>query len=251
MKGVNFERHFGFERAKCFILVQIKVYFICALCLLQKNEDGGILEYMRPRKKMTIHMTMCCGSLVCRACYERNVKTRCHVCSKDTNVGWQTKRGSRWKIRYLKHVEIHRMWQVKPFLGPFCSKFFNGLWEDIVKIIQGGNQEQIEALEKQYFRFVCEIIKKQYLFFTFLASFNLPFDRQPSQMQGWYSVLKDTRQYTIRRRTLLKMFQNGFVKMLANKFSQEKELTKMVVEIKFRRNFFLRILRRILSKRNQ
>jgi hypothetical protein len=207
---------------------------------------------MRPKDDMIVNMTMCCGMLVCRDCYDRNFLTRCHVCSKDTKVGWQTKRGSDWKKRFLRHVEIHRMWQVKPFLGPFCSKYFNGLWQDMVKIIQDGKREQIEALEKQYIRFVIETITKQYLFYTLSTSFIfLPFVRKISQMQSWYSVLKDTRQYTIRRRNLLKMFQNGFVKMLANKFSEEKEFTKLGEQINFRRRFFLSILRRILSKRNQ
>jgi hypothetical protein len=251
MSRRNLERCIRFVDAIGGISEEPHIDYVCGLCLLRYEENGGRLEYMRPQDDILVHVTMCCGTLVCRRCYDSNGLTRCHVCSKNTNVGWQTKRGSGWKITYREYEVFHRMWQVKPFLGPFCSRYFNGLWRNIVKIIQDGKQEQIEALEKQYIRFVIETITKQYLFFTFLASFNLPFDRQPSQMQGWYSVLKDTRQYTIRRRTLLKMFQNGFVKMLANKFSQEKELTKLVVKIKFRRNFFLRILRRILSKRNQ
>ena len=144
------------------------------------------------------------------------------------------------------------MWEVKPFLGPFCSRYFNGLWRNIVKIIQDGNREQIEALEKRYFRFVCEIIKKQYLSFTIRTSFIFwPVVRQASQMRSWYDVLQDTRQFIIRRRNLLKMFQNGFVKMLGNKFSEEKVVTKLGEEINFRRRFFLSILRRFLSKRNQ
>jgi hypothetical protein len=246
------DKHFKYQEAKRGITVESHVDFICGICKMQKKCVRGRLEYTRPKTEMNYYVTFCCGTLVCSDCADSKLLKRCHVCSKDTNIGWQNKRGSGWKSTYREYVVFHKMWQVKPFLGPFCSTNFNGLWRNIVKIIQDGNQQKIEALEKRYIRFVNETFRKQYLFFTLRTSFNfLPFVRKISQMQSWYNVLRNLRQYTIRRRNILNMFQNGFVKMLGKKFSEEKEFTKFGVEIKFRRNFFLRILKRILSKRNQ
>ena len=76
------------------IEVEVNIYYICALCLSRKQEDGGKLEYMRPKDDNTLNLTMCCEMLVCRDCCDRNLLTRCHVCSKNTEVGWQTKGGS-------------------------------------------------------------------------------------------------------------------------------------------------------------
>ena len=224
--------------------------FTCSTCL-KPNEA---LNYTRPRDKMWYDVTCCCLSLVCSNCVMSKEQKHCCVCSRETKMGSVSKNVPDWKEKWEQYFMFNCMWKRKPLLGPFCATYFNGSsWREYVKIIQDGNREQIEALEMQYRSFVRNTLKNQYMFFTFRASFLqfCPVVRQPSQMQSWYSVLQDTRQYIIRRRNLLKMFQNGFVKMLGKKFSEEKVVTKLGEEINFRRRFFLSILRRFLSKRNQ
>ena len=221
--------------------------FTCSTCL-EQNQN---LEYMRPRNEMWYNVTCCCHSLVCSKCVMSKDQKHCCVCSMETKMGSVSKNVPNWKKLWEQYFMFNYMWNIRPLLGPFCATYFNGSsWREYVKIIQDGNREQIEALEMQYRSFVRKTLKNQYMFFTFRTSFNfLPFVRQASQMRSWYSVLQDTRQYTIRRRYLLKMFQNGFVKMLGKKFSEEKEFTKLGEEINFRRRFFLMILKRFLPKR--
>jgi hypothetical protein len=223
-------------------------YFVCPVCLTTSDK----LDYAVSNGNKDYNVIDCCRLPVCSKCVMSKCQKHCCVCSKDSNMGDFSKNVPHWNQKFRYCLTFDEMWKEKPFLGPFCLKFYNGLWMNIVKIIQDGNQEQIEALEKRYRSFVNETFRKQYLFFTIRASFIFwTFVRQPSQMQSWYDVLQDTRQFIIRRRNLLNMFQNGFVKMLGKKFSEEKEFTKLGEEIKFRRRFFLSILRRILSKRNQ
>jgi hypothetical protein len=222
--------------------------YTCSICL-KPNED---LEYTRPRDKMWYDVTCCCHSLVCSKCIMSKDQKHCCVCSSETKMGSVSKNVPDWKKKWEQYFMFNYMWKTKPLLGPFCATYFNGSsWREYVRIIQDGNRDQIEALEMQYRSFVRKTLKNQYMFFTFTASFQFwPVVRQPLQMQSWYSVLQDTRQYIIRRRNLLKMFQNGFVKMLGKKFSEEKVVTELGEEINFRRRFFLRILTRFLQKRH-
>ena len=221
--------------------------FVCSVCL-RNNEK---LDYAVSSENKIYNVIDCCRLPVCSKCVMSKCQKHCCVCSKNSNMGDFSKNVPHWNQKYRSCLTFNEMWEEKPLLGPFCATYFNGSsWREYVKIIQDGNQEQIEALEKRYRSFVNETFRKQYLFFTSRTSFNfLPFVRQASQMRSWYDVLQDTRQFIIRRRNLLKMFQNGFVKMLGKKFSEEKEFTKLGEEINFRRRFFLMILKRFLPKR--
>jgi hypothetical protein len=252
------ERHYCFFEAINDIEVVIYFNFKCAICGLHKKDKGGRLEYMRPRDDMEVKMTMCCGMLVCRDCAKSNLLTHCNFCSKKTKLGWQTKRGRGWKKRYLEHVEIHRMWQVKPLLAHFCSKYFKGVWHDMVKIIQDGNQQKIESFEKQYIRYLNEITHIEYVLFGLRTSFKcVPFVYRTSKMFSWLDVSElicqnvGSRRYIIlRRHNLFNMFLNGIVKMLAKKCCDEK-VVKISGKTKIRTKifFFYWILKRVLSKR--
>lgn len=220
MKLKGSDRHWAFIEAVGHIKVSIWVHFYCSICH-KRSDDANKLEYMRPRDDMWFYVIRCCHSLVCSKCAKSQGPKRCLVCSKETNVGSLSKRGSNWKRCYLAYETWNEMLQKMPFLAPFATSHSLS-WQDIVRIEQNGLEGQKTSLRQDYAKFVQHFLRSKMMFYLsripLLRCFHVMKTR--ASLRFFNDEMRSIPHKT-QRRVFLKLAQ-GFMQNLAIKLSAEK-----------------------------
>jgi hypothetical protein len=215
----------------------------CSICF-----NPVTLEYTKDQER-GYDATDCCKSLVCEKCAseEKRKKKKCVICLGMCTCIWISKNstslgGKSWKECHEIYTTFGMMNQRMRLLHPFIHRNYGHDWQQVVLIQKDGDKSQKEFLLSKYLQFEKDFFRWQSLFYIFRTLHYLPFNPTP-QMLDFFDVEKSAPNFKIHRRFILKRFPTGFIVKLFHNFSLDENRTR------FRRNFFLMILKRVLTER--